>query len=1152
MIFIRGSEGSHGGLFGSSYGFNTITKKDYSDLEVWNKWRGVVAQLKESGQDATGAMKQLGIAFNKLSPAAQSATKDLDGTQASMDALKQKGVGLSGVLKNIGMGLLNAGIAIAASLIITGVVKAIDGYIHRVENAKAKAEELISEYQTAASKIDEIEQRLAEIGNRVDEINKKPLDIANAKELNNLQLESDELEKQLAIQQEIVKLKNRKAYTGVLKSYEKENIGTIFNQPRLEVEGKAPVALHGGTVGYRPAYKYFWSKKDRTDYILDNYAGTTEQNKVLLEDLEFYQSYIDQANELGYAGEKIWIEYRDRIAEALKLINFDSGKKFATDFAASVNRGGTNPFTGIDESEIAEGSRQWQILESYAKHYALTIDEVKKKLIELGYLQDADNSVISNASMEAATNAVAAITRDGDLLKTTAESIKENRIDFAAIIEAFPQLTDEIKAYAEGQISAIELQEEFNKALANLNAEEVADKLDSLVEAYEEYGDGSYRVEEALEDIESIMPGVTSVLYDEEGALRDGAGAALTSRDALEQFISSMIQVQVTQAQANYSNLKAQLSEVGQAAVDAAAAQLTFWQAMQGNFSSYLANRPSGGAKKSSGGGGSKSIYSKEYEAAEELANHYIELSELTQKRMKEGSDAWMDEQQKQYAYTHEKAELIKKELDRLSAKGYSETNKEFAKLRREYEKTQNALYDIAEAAWESQRDSQINALKDQKSAIEDLKDAEEKRWKEREEQLEYEISMQEAIISALQTYQELRKSFRSERADLEGQLAIAKANAASFDGTNVADGLFSEADYKKLTGKLDAIAKEADALYEDVLVQINGVTKDNVEELALITSAFERQYDLKLKEYEVAKQELAVARARKELENIQNERSVAMLVNGVWTWVADPEAVRAAVEAVNEAEADSIEAITELADAQREAILQDALDGIEKQKILEETAHEKIMERYEEMLEALDEQIDLLEEMEFIFEEFIKTFAEGINGIASAIASAISSIASSGSKSGSGGGGGGKQPAPIKPASVVVVPDKDTNITIRDGKIMYGSGQKLMKYASGGVAKHTGLAYMDGTPANPEVVFNSTDAAKLYNLIHNAPDLISAVFGGILPTAISAPGIPKMLGGARTASDNSRTVYVGEVKLDKQDSATIVNIMERVIPSMG
>lgn len=569
---VRGTEGSHGGLFGSSYGFNAVTKKDYSNLDVYNKWLNVVNQMKEKGQDASGAMIQLGVAFDKLSPAAQSATKELDGTQTSLDALKKKWIGLKGALKNIGMGLLNAGIAMAATLAISLIVKGIDAWIHKVEKAKEKAEDLISEYKEAASQVEELETRLTEIGKRVDEINKEPLTLANAEELNALRIESEELGKQRDILKEIAKEKNKEAYEAVKKAYQTENETGFYH----EDTGKKEAAIWRGAEIFIPVYQDFESRDDRAKYFLNHYSGTDRQKEVLLEDLERYQSYIEQANELGYAGEAIWIELRDRIAEVLGLINYDGGKKFATDFTASINRGGTNPFSGMDESEITEGSRQWQILDSYAKQYALTIDAVKQKLIELGYLQDADESVISSASMEAAANAVAAITRDGDLLKTTAESIKENKVDFAAIIDAFPQLADEIEAYAEGQISAIELQEEFNKALENLNAEEVADKLDSLVEAYEAYGDGSYQVEEALEDIESVMPGVTSVLYDEEGALRDGAAAALTSRDGLEQFINAMIQVQVTQAQANYSNLKAQLSEVGQAAVDAAAAQLTF------------------------------------------------------------------------------------------------------------------------------------------------------------------------------------------------------------------------------------------------------------------------------------------------------------------------------------------------------------------------------------------------------------------------------------------------------------------------------------------------------------------------------------------------------------------------------------------------
>lgn len=92
----------------------------------------------------------------------------------------------------------------------------------------------------------------------------------------------------------------------------------------------------------------------------------------------------------------------------------------------------------------------------------------------------------------------------------------------------------------------------------------------------------------------------------------------------------------------------------------------------------------------------------------------------------------------------------------------------------------------------------------------------------------------------------------------------------------------------------------------------------------------------------------------------------------------------------------------------------------------------------------------------------------------------------------------------------------------------------------------------MDGTPANPEIVFNSNDAAKLYNLVHNTPDLVSKMLKSILPTIVSAPNVPKAAGMAKSLGSNSKTVYVGEVKLSQQDSSTIINIMERVIPSFA
>ena len=714
----------------------------------------------------------------------------------------------------------------------------------------------------------------------------------------------------------------------------------------------------------------------------------------------------------------------------------------------------------------------------------------------------------------------------------SAEQLKE-------LIEKYPELKDELDEFAEGAIEATEVHKEMNEIFKEERAEDLSESFNDLIDTFEEYG---YVNDEVQDKIDSLIYDFPEL----EGAFDGVADAGVDSADSLRKYVSAAISAQLTAAQAEYSNLVNQLNEAETASRDT----MITMALLEGTISEIqslldaLSDRDNSGG----GGGGNSSILSKEYEEASKLADHYIELSELTQERMKEGSEEWIAESEKQYEHTQKKAELIAKELDRLAAKGYDETNEEFAKLRREYEKTQNALYDIAEGIWEAQRDYQIDALESQidsynkqKEQIEKLMDAEEKRWEEREEQLEYEISMQEALIDAMETYFDLQGSFRAERAELASQLAQSAMSEALYGGTNYnLDSMFSESDYDTLTSKLDQIAGEADALYEDVLTQINDVTKDNVDQLDIITESFQRQYELKLKEYEVAKQELAVARARKELENVMSERNVAMLVNGMWTWVADPKAVEDAVEAVNEAEADSIEAVTELAEAQRLAILEDTLAGIETQKIVEEAAHEKIMEGYEQQLEAIEEQIeileneiDMLEELELVIDDFIGVMAGGVEGLRSLLAK-------------------------IGAASDKVEKDIDAKAKSSDteerwGLIHEGSYKEDIKgfLKEGGVADYTGLAKLHGSHANPEVVFNSADAAKLYHLVHNTPDLVKSIVGSILPVGVSAPKIAKMFGIGNASTDNSKIVQVGNITLNKEDSASIISILDRVIPTM-
>lgn len=1179
--FVIQGNNSTGGIRGSNFGWNFITKSDLDSLGKYNVLLG----------DAATSQEELAAAFSTLSPAAQRASKNLDGTAQSLAMLKSTGAGVVGVLKNIGLALLQAGAVALAFAAVNFVVSLIDKAVNAVEYAKQATDEAIASFEESKSKIDELNDKLYQNKTRIEELNKLKLsgdwNIELQKELTSLGLQNKDLERQLELEKQINAEKNREARNALRKEVDKVS-GKNYNFVEYTSE---PVSLDG----YSPNTILSSVQFTTEDYLTkatsflngiiargsepsqyeDKTIDEIKSNAFAIADE--YLASLEKAREIGDSQTEALIMSRlENVSAVLALIagaytsspNPRSQIKEWTQSRLS----GSNSFyrtmdewrTGSIDDFLANNNENnqtaaYKAVSAAAAEYEISVRGLLEILKELGYFQDALTGGLNETAsgIDSARQAISSIADETAILKKSVEDMSKE--DFDELLSAYPQLTDEVKAWVDGQITAAELQEELNDLLDDMNADEAADAFESLVSAFEEYGENSSQVEESIEQIEELLPGVTSALYDENGALRDGAAAAMGSRYELEQFILAQLNSQIAAAEADYSNLCAELGAVSDEA-QLAAQNLQTLKAARDGFLGYTNNAPDAKKPPSGGGGGKSSILSKEYEAATELADHYIELSELTQKRMEEGSDEWLDEQEKQYDYTKQKAELIAKELERLAAKGYDETNTEFAKLRREYEKAQNALYDVAKGLWEAQRDIQINALKDridsleeQKEAIEKLKEAEEKRWEAREEQLDYEISMQEALIDAAEAYYNIQKSFRTERSELEGHLKIAQANAAAYAGTSIADTLFNEEDYKQLTDKLDSIAKDADALYEDVLVQINEVTKDNVEELGIITSAFERQYELKLKEYEVAKQDLAVARARKDLENTMNERNVMMLVNGAWTWVADPEAVQGAVESVNEAEANAIESLSDLADAQRLALLNDALDGIEKQKILEEAAHDKIIEGYEAQIEAIDAQIDLLEDqidtledMEFVFDEFIKTLSDGVNS--------LKALANSGKGGRDDNGSRGINSDNDKPV-VVVVDKQSAGFTIRDGKIMYykgKKGQQIMAYADGGVAPFTGLARLDGTPANPEVVFNNDDAAKLYALVHNTPNLIKSVLDDIAPAAISAGRIGRIAGSTSVASDNSRTVYIQNVQLDKQDSASIISIMERVVPSLA
>ena len=708
--------------------------------------------------------------------------------------------------------------------------------------------------------------------------------------------------------------------------------------------------------------------------------------------------------------------------------------------------------------------------------------------------------------------------------------------------------------------------------VANNDLEDAAEAFEALESAVSDYNDAGYITDDTLQAINDRLPGVLDLLMDENGQLTDNAAAAMGSTDSLIKFIRAQLQAQLEAARTNYQNLVNELNRV-KAAADGSAASMAAVIAAQANlalagkgvqdaqdaldnFNKYAESGAFTSKGKSGGGGGSKSIYSQQYEEITNLTEHYIKMSELRQKRMSEESDEYKAESKQQFLYYQQLAQQTYAEISRLRAKGYTEANADFRKLLQNYEGYLNSMYDIAKAMWEQEKQERIKAIQKQ---IDDEND----RWESRKKQLDHEKDYYEALLDLEERYLDTIGDVHKEIRSLDKELAAAKAYP---EGTNLS--LFTDDEHDHLVAQLRDVEAEATDLYTKYQEKLASVSAENTYELSHITDEFQRQYEILLKQYEISKADLAVARARRELENVLNERNVAMLVNGVWTWVADPESVKAAVEAVYDAEQDAEDKLTDLFNTQRTQLLEETISNIELQTNIEQAAHDKIIEGLEKMIEEI-------EDMEFVFEDFIQQLLDGADGIAAALASAIAAI--NAAASGIGGGPGGSGPGGSGPGAggsytpktgVPVIAKKGYTVMLKPNgevrvapdpiledikKMAHDKNREkvLGRYAAGGVADYTGHAHLDGSKSSPEVIFNSNDAAKLYHLVHTTPNLVDKLLGNVqakfeavLPAGFKGSGNPSM------TTDNSRKVYWnGNVLMEGHDADNFLTMLERVLP---
>lgn len=677
------------------------------------------------------------------------------GTTAFSASLKILKAHLLGVLKTVVP-------YIAAFAVLGG---AIHAYSQRVERASEKTDELFSSLSETEGDIDSVNSQLTEVSNRLEEIyelRKQDPDYGK-EELNTLELQNEALRTKLELLEKERQYKNQEAKEALDDEIELKKNRNSYN------------AL---SYGLNPSNDTFTtiSKEGFINQALEKLDSYAQAETLSAEDLKHIDQlsgelaslaleYLEWAKDyrsLGFEEDAAELE-----AEAAKLNNAIKDERFYESSSATrkndinnwINSLGSgnsawasgskedslSRLLGLYDSDLSvsnllkEESSAYAVLSDKANEYGMSVDELVQHLVELGYVTD-DVVASNDEAVSGLSSALQNITSETDILSDAIEELSSGKsIDEALtseqiteLIEKFPQLTDELRKYDAGLMSAEQLQNEFNTALRQFRGDQFIQALNDIVSAAEDYGKESSNVVEAVEELDDILPGLSATLLDENGVLTDNAIAALSSADALYECIAANKGLAVASAQMDLSNAVQQLEAVRSSALDSSIA-------MQIAMDQYYAAKS----------------------AADKAAEQYkADLDDLLDRFSRSSSASSSSDSSLPSAY-----EKAVKELDHLRAMDLISEEEYYRRLEAladkylkgkskyldEYRSVQEKLWAYQKELYERQRDAEIEAAENradaQKKALEDQYDAEKEALEKRKDLLEDEKDAYKDLI---------------------------------------------------------------------------------------------------------------------------------------------------------------------------------------------------------------------------------------------------------------------------------------------------------------------------------------------------------------------------------------------------------------------
>lgn len=879
-----------------------------------------------------------------------------------------------------------------------------------LENEIASAESDVSKYKDELSTINE---RIVEL-NRLKST--KGLSITEEDELRNLQLQNKELELQIMLLEQEAELKRKKQ--------EQDAIGlfkSLSQYKNIQMTGSLTEVSADQVLK-----DYADEIRELQDQIIDPNTSAEDQAKLqnrldrlqekaleLAQDLSIVNSVLGEADEYGAAAGNA-LEYYYGV---IKSVEERTDEVFSKEVhQEAIGELTELAATGELTAATLNNDKYSGLMDELSK-VGLSVDDVIAKFTQMaeeaGIAANDMNQVSYFDMVNQLQDKIGVV---GDALKELNETGYLTQEVVQSLEDAGYELADSLTLTENGYVinreallALLEAKRAEYQATMKKSLQAAAELVGAKIDEKDSYDAVTNSILAKMEaQLAEARATAMQYSYAQWGAFRDKDMATFYSNQAKWKE-----QVEyVNQLREAYEDLKTSIANMD--AYDTAV--------------DYIINQKTKGSSKSSSGGGSSSSSTEDVESAFEreirILEHRQFLAEQWAGVYKDNADAELQYQQK----INEQIEIygqlmarVHEEADNYRKQGYDDESETIQDLQKQYWEYYNArkdliddLADYQKEKEEEEREAVEDALDKLKDAINDLIDEAEDRLDKLLDYYDYQIKKLESMRDLTKSYYDSINEVAELQHEIDVDLATSKSKYAYLDET-LRKTLFNEDDYNKLSSKLQGIAADCDALYSNYLSQLSSLTEDEIYKADIITDEYERQYNYKLMEYQVANAELNLIRAQANLQEVLANRNVRMYQNGQWTWVADHDAVADAEEQLEEAKYDYRQAQIELRQQSVIDNYDQMIASLEMQKGAQEAEFEALREQWEEIEKQLTTEASAMDQiLEVINTNNLPQLSEIINKTGDSLLSLVNKLSGmvgggsiGGSKGSSGGGGG-------------------------------------------------------------------------------------------------------------------------------------------------